>query len=73
MHKLDVQKTGLKFGIELEAGSSILTKLRYADDAIIAAQSLSEIRRMLNDLSVFAAAYGLEQKTRKTKPKPRKT
>ena len=44
-----------------------MTNLRFADDVILAAQSLSDIRKMLNDLSVFAAAYGFEINFDKTK------
>jgi hypothetical protein len=54
------------FGIKIDDGES-LTNLRFADDVLLVASSLQEVRAMLADLAEEAASCGLELHPGKTK------
>ena len=65
--RLNGRRTGPRFGLELKSGGIDLTNLRFADDVILVAQSRGDIRKMLQDLSAFAAGYGLHGHFGKTR------
>jgi len=65
--KANVRRKGIKFGYDLDTGSEHLTNLRFADDVILVAQTRSDVKKMLIDLSVVAGKYGLKINFDKTK------
>ena len=59
-------KRGWK-GISIEGAGEPLTNLRFADDVMLVARSLDELRNMLEDLRIASKERGLEMHPGKTK------
>ena len=58
--RLNAQRAGQYYGIVLDDPQDPLTNLRFADDVLLIASSKRDVGRMLADLSVEAAKYGLK-------------
>jgi len=58
--KANTRRAGLKFGLRLKDDGADLTNLRFADDVILVAQSRSDVKKMLTDLSTTASKFGLQ-------------
>ena len=57
-----------EFGIDVSASDGErLTNLRFADDVLLVAQSLSELKQMISDMRQAAQKRGLELHPDKTK------
>jgi hypothetical protein len=65
--RLNLRRTGIKFGLQLSSEGGDLTNLRFADDVILVARQKSDIRKMLQDLSEISAKHGLKIHFGKTK------
>ena len=65
--KANLRRTGLKFGISFGGQDGTLMNLRFADDVILLAQSLADIRKMSADFATYSAKYGLRINFSKTK------
>jgi hypothetical protein len=56
----DIKRNWKRKGISIEGADEPLTNLRFADDVMLVARSLDELRNMLEDLRVASKKRGLE-------------
>ena len=64
---LNGRRKGQYIGLVIDDPCQPLTNLRFADDALLISQSLSDARKMVDNLVDIAATYGLKFNLDKTK------
>ena len=63
---LNRKRQGKYYGLVIDLPDDPLTSLRFADDVVLIATSRADITKMIRDLSVEAAKYGLKVHAGKT-------
>ena len=63
---LNARSSGPYFGFVIDDEEHVLSNLRFADDALLLAQSLADSRKMMTHLGDVAAKYGLKLNLAKT-------
>ena len=64
--QLNEKRSGSFFGMVVDDESESLTNLRFADDVLLVASSISDAKKMLTHLASAAAEYGLKLNASKT-------
>ena len=65
-NKLNVRRRGPYYGIVVDRETDPLSNLRFADDVLLFASAPGDIGKMINDLCLEAAKYGLKLHMGKT-------
>lgn len=60
------RRKGPLFGLQVDGAEETLTNLRFADDLLLLAQSMSDVGKMLNHLQAEMRKYGLKLNADKT-------
>ena len=65
-HCLNGRRKGLPYGVVIDHVTDPLSNLRFADDVLLFATSQQDMAKMLRDLAILSATYGLKLHADKT-------
>ena len=65
-HSLNGRRKGLPYGVVIDHDTDPLSNLRFADDVLLFATSQQDMAKMLRDLAILSATYGLKLHADKT-------